>query len=90
MRKFLFSFLAVLAFSGLFGLQSAFSQDCSFPTESFACSGGYFYGTTQEIDCWLNQLNEGICGLAGCGTMWDFHNIDNDIIISLAVSCNPQ
>jgi hypothetical protein len=78
MRKYLFSFVAVLAFTGLFGLQSAFSRNCSTPTESFTCSGGTFYGTQAEINCWLSQLTAFICGGSDCGVSWTFHSTEGD------------
>ena len=90
MRKFLFSFLSVLAITGLIGLQSAFSQSCPAPTESFDCSGGFFYGTQQEIHCWMNQLNDGICALSDCDTVCDFYNIELDIVVTFYLGCNPE
>jgi hypothetical protein len=91
MRKFLFSFVAVLAFMGLFGLQAALS--CDPPGESFNCSGGGpFYGTSEEILCWLSQLDDGIwgiCGLSPCGTEWTFVSIDNGSTITFK-NCEIQ
>jgi hypothetical protein len=89
MRKFLFSFLAVLAFSGLFGLQSAFSRNCPTPTESFNCSGGTFYGTPEEIECWRNQLDAFICGASDCGVSWDFYDT-NDEFTSFVYACSVE
>jgi hypothetical protein len=79
MRKFLFSFVAVLAFSGLFGLQSASSQGC-IGTESLACSGGGpFYGFHEDIFCWTHYLWTGGCGGSPAGTQWTFIDIESGI-----------
>ena len=75
MRKFLFSFVAVLAFAGLFGLQGAQSSNCT-NNGPFNCSGGGpFWGTSEDIDCWTSLLMGGICGLSPCGTEWIFEDI---------------
>jgi hypothetical protein len=78
MRKFLFSFVAVLAFAGLFGLQGALSQGCPTPTQGFNCSGGYFYGTAADIECWLLQLEQFICGPAACNATWRFEDTEGN------------
>jgi hypothetical protein len=88
MRKFLFSFVAVLAFAGLFGLQGAQSS-CGLGGGSFNCSGGTFWGTVAEINCWLQQLDDGICGSAECGTEWIFLTIPDEFESRVTVDCFP-
>ena len=78
MRKFLFSFVAVLAFAGLFGLQGAQSS-CGSGGGPFNCSGGGpFYGLKNDITCWISQLENGLCANAECATMWEFYSIDTN------------
>jgi hypothetical protein len=78
MRKFLFSFMAVIAFTGLFGLQGALSQNCDPQGNGgpFNCSGGVFWGLQSEVTCWISQLKDGVCGLSDCGTVWHFFDIE--------------
>ena len=88
MRKFLFSFVAVLAFAGLFGLQGALSS-CGSGGGSFNCSGGGpFYGTNTNIDCWKSQLEQGVCGLTPCGTFFEFWSIDDDEPVPYTLTTN--
>jgi hypothetical protein len=89
MRKFLFSFVTVLAFTGLFGLQGALSQTCDPQGNGgpFNCSGGTFYGTEINIYCWLSQLRGGVCGLAECGTTWIFKSIPDEYQLAVHRAC---
>ncbi len=90
MKKYLISFVAVLAFTGLFGLQSATSQSCV-GTESFACSGGGpFYGFGEDIFCWAHYLWTGGCGGSASGTTWTFINIDTGTPTTFAWDPVPE
>ena len=77
MRKFLFSFVAVLAFTGLFGLQGALSQGCTGnPGEGLICSGGGpFYGFSEDIFCWKHYILTGGCAGSPVGTEFIFIDI---------------
>jgi hypothetical protein len=81
MRKFLFSFVAVLAFAGLFGLQGALSQSCTGnPGEGLICSGGGpFYGFSEDIFCWKHYLFTGGCAGSPAGTEFIFHDIESGV-----------
>ena len=45
----------------------------------FNCSGGGpFYGTDLEINCWISQLQQGICSGSPSGTSWEFRDIHDN------------
>jgi hypothetical protein len=75
MKKYLFSLMAIMVFTVLFGSNS--SKGCDPVTEQLNCSRGYFFGFGNEIDCWISSLMQGRCGLSACGTTWTFEDIGN-------------
>ena len=69
MKKFLFSCFTILLMSGFVGSLDALAS-------GFNCSGGDpFYGTSQEIDSWISQLQQGICSGSPGGTKWVFVDV---------------
>jgi len=75
MKKFLFSCFTILLMSGFVGGLDA-NAVCTDHGTGLGCSGGTFYGTGDEIACWMRRLIEGICAGSPAGTEWIFHDVN--------------